>query len=101
MQLRFVINSICLTTATSIIVVAGARPAHSDGPEKKVAGKVAPTFMEVRAAAERGLGFVEHDAVKWRKERQCATCHQGTMTVWALSEAKSQGYTVNGESFAE
>src|SRR5262249_19489989 len=30
-----------------------------------------------------------------------ATCHHGTMTVWALSEAKAQGYAVGTEAFAE
>ena len=31
----------------------------------------------------------------------CATCHHGTMTVWALSEAKSQGYAVAAETLAD
>src|SRR5262249_40674584 len=39
--------------------------------------------------------------MKWRQERGCATCHHGTMTVWALSEAKAQGYAVPAEAFAE
>jgi hypothetical protein len=52
-------------------------------------------------AAERGLAFLEKDAAAWRKERQCATCHHGTMTVWALAEAKSQGYAVAAETLAE
>src|SRR5262249_6810053 len=50
---------------------------------------------------ERGLTFLEKDAVKWRKERGCATCHHGTMTVWALSEAKSQGYDVDAQALAD
>jgi squalene-hopene/tetraprenyl-beta-curcumene cyclase len=54
-----------------------------------------------RKAVERGLGFLEKDALKWRKDRECATCHHGTMTVWALSEAKSQGYAVARETLAD
>jgi hypothetical protein len=54
-----------------------------------------------RAAIERGLSFLQTDAVKWRKERTCATCHQGTMTVWALSEAKAQGYPVDPAVLAD
>ena len=67
------------------------------------ADKLAPTAesRRVRKAADRGLAFLVDDAVKWRKERQCATCHHGTMTVWALSEAKSQGHAVDANSFAE
>ena len=44
---------------------------------------------------------MERDAVKWRTERGCSTCHHGTMTVWALSEAKSRGYAVSAEAIAE
>src|SRR6186997_228599 len=52
-------------------------------------------------AIERGLTFVEVDAARWRKERTCATCHHGTLTVWAFSEAKSQGYAIKPEVFAD
>ncbi len=52
-------------------------------------------------AIERSLGFIEKDAVKWRTERGCSTCHHGTLTVWAMSEAKSRGYAVSAESIAE
>src|SRR5262249_9770387 len=50
---------------------------------------------------ERGLAFLVKDAATWRKEHHCASCHHGTMTVWALSEAKSRGYAVNAESMAD
>src|SRR4051794_9213524 len=56
---------------------------------------------QARTAAERGLAFLEKDALQWRKERKCASCHHGTMTVWALSEARSQGYAVNTEALAD
>jgi glucose-1-phosphate adenylyltransferase len=54
-----------------------------------------------KKAIERGLVFLQQDAVKWRKEHECATCHHGTMTVWVLSEAKRSGYAVTAESLAE
>lgn len=56
---------------------------------------------KARAAAERGLKFVREDAAKWRKDKECATCHHGTMTVWALSEAKAMGYPVDAAYFAD
>jgi hypothetical protein len=34
-------------------------------------------------------------------ERKCATCHHGTMTVWALTEAKSRGYEVAAGKLAD
>ncbi len=54
-----------------------------------------------RLAIERGLAFLRADAARWRKERRCATCHHGTMTVWALSEAKAQGYPVDPAVLAD
>src|SRR5262245_59377376 len=81
--------------AALCLLALWARPARSEEPAKK-----APTPAEARKVVERGLDFLEKDALKWRKERTCATCHHGTMTVWALSEAKSQGYKVT-EALAE
>ena len=65
-------------------------PARGEEPRSKA-----------RQTIERGLAFLEKDAVKWREERGCATCHHGTMTVWALSEAKNQGYPVGAEFLAD
>jgi hypothetical protein len=53
------------------------------------------------AAAERGLKFVQADAVAWKKEKQCATCHHGTFTVWAFAEARKRGYAVPAEAVTE
>jgi hypothetical protein len=65
------------------------------------AGAAVASLEQARKALERGLTFLEQDAAKWRKERGCATCHHGTMTVWALSEAKSQGHAVKAEILAD
>jgi hypothetical protein len=54
-----------------------------------------------RKAAERGLQFLRQDAARWRKERKCATCHHGTMTVWAMAEAKGRGYAVAAADLAD
>jgi hypothetical protein len=75
--------------------------AWSGEPEDEVPAQADASARQPRQAVERGLAFLEKDAVQWRSDRQCATCHHGTMTVWALSEAKSQGYPVGEESFAE
>jgi hypothetical protein len=56
---------------------------------------------DARKAVERGLVFLRKDALHWKQERQCATCHHGALTVWAFAEARSQGYTVPDDSFAE
>jgi len=54
-----------------------------------------------RQAVERGLVFLEEDAVKWRQKHNCVTCHHGVMTVWALGEARQQGYAIAAETWAD
>ena len=86
-------------TSVLCFLVLGLRPVRGDDTEKKAPGE--STSEEGRKAIERGLTFLEQDALKWRKERQCATCHHGTMTVWALNEAKAQGYPVDAQALAD
>jgi hypothetical protein len=82
------------------VLVVGMKPVRSDEPGNKVSPEAVPP-RQARKAIENGLAFLEQEAVKWRKERQCATCHHGTMTVWALTEAKRHGYAVAPETFTE
>ncbi len=89
---RVVLTAFCVWTA-------GVGSARSDELRKPVPADVTP--QQGRAAVERGLVFLQQDAAKWRKEKTCATCHHGTMTVWALCEARSQGYTVPAETLAD
>jgi hypothetical protein len=77
-----------------------AQPAHGDAQAKPVPAAT-PTPPQARKAVERGLAFLEKDAAKWRKEHNCSSCHHGTMTVWALSEARSQGYPIAAETLAD
>jgi hypothetical protein len=94
-------SSACLALALLGALAVGVRPARPAAPGRKASPEATVSPRQVRKAVERGLAFLEKDAAKWRKERQCATCHHGTMTVWALSEAKSQGYAVKRESLAD
>lgn len=50
---------------------------------------------------ERALGFIQADAVKWRQEKNCSTCHHGTMTIWVQLEARHRGYVISTEDFEE
>ncbi len=54
-----------------------------------------------RLMVERALGFIQADAVKWRQEKNCSTCHHGTMTIWVQLEARHRGYVVSTEDFKE
>src|SRR6516162_6118110 len=81
------------------LLAAGVGPARAAAPPRQRPREATPP--QARRAAERGLAFLRKDAQKWRKERKCSTCHHGTMTVWALSEAKSQGYAVKPETLVD
>src|SRR5262245_42675193 len=89
----------CVAMAALWALALGPRPARGGDPANKAPN--ASTVQPGRKAIERGLTFLQTDAVKWRQERGCATCHHGTMTVWALSEAKSQGYDVDAQALAD
>jgi Squalene-hopene cyclase N-terminal domain len=78
-----------------VVVIAYNGVAHAGDAVESPRKQADATAKQGRAAIERGLSFLQADAIKWRKERECATCHHGTMTVWALSEAKSQGFPVD------
>jgi hypothetical protein len=90
---RFGIAAVALCFLT-----AGVQSGRCDEPQKP-AGPVTP--QQVQQAVERGLVFMRDDAAKWRTEKTCSTCHHGTMTVFAMAEAKSQGYDVPAETMAD
>ena len=92
-------------TALELSVI-GVKLAGAEEPVKPEDAQKAPSAATSASrkpgqAIESGLSFLANDAVKWRTERGCATCHHGTMTVWTLSEAKAQGYAVAADVLAE
>lgn len=86
------------TLAAFCLTAVAPHAARADEPAPPDAASILP---QAQAAAERGLAFLLADAAKWREEKKCATCHHGTMTVWALAEAKSRGYAVAPETFTD
>ena len=83
----------------AIFLMVGVGNALGDAPARKI--DTTSIFAHAQRTAERGMAFLESDAAKWMKERKCASCHHGIMTVWVLTEAKSQGYAVAAESLQE
>jgi len=101
-----------------LVTVAGAGHGLSGGDKKRNADAHAKALAFIRthlaarpeapappqqgrAAVAKGLTFLRADAAKWRKERECSTCHHGTMTVFALTEAKLRGYDVPADAAAD
>lgn len=99
-------NLLCFVMAVSAILAVGTHAASADDAKKShdprtTLPQTPPAHAKAHIAMGKALDFLQKDAAKWRKERGCATCHHGTMTVWALSEAKSQGYAVSAETLAD
>src|SRR5713101_9815376 len=86
---------------TLAAMTSGNNSVLGDDPPAATTAQVAKTTQQAQQAVQRSLGFLEHDARKWRKEHECATCHHGTLTVWALNEAKHNGYEVNADTLKE
>lgn len=57
--------------------------------------------LEVRAAVQQSLAFLEKDGVGWWKGKKCAGCHHVSMMVWTHHEAKKHGFAVNDAALQE
>ncbi len=60
-----------------------------------------PKPADVSAAIDRGLAFMAKDALAWKKEHNCASCHHASLVVWATREAKLRGYSVDEPILSE
>jgi hypothetical protein len=56
---------------------------------------------DVDAAIDRGLAFLAKDAMAWKKDHNCVSCHHAALVIWSLHEAKQHGHTVNEPVLAE
>lgn len=54
-----------------------------------------PQTRDIDAAIERGVGFLAKDALAWRKEHQCASCHHAALVIWSMHEARQRGHAVD------
>ena len=55
----------------------------------------APKPVDAAAAIDRGLAFLAKDALAWKAEHNCASCHHAALIVWAMREAKVRGHVVD------
>lgn len=72
-----------------VIALAGAAPAED--ASKAVPDAAAGTT----AAIDGGLAFLVKDALAWKAEHNCASCHHAGLVVWAMREAKQRGRAVD------
>ncbi|HEY4313286.1 MAG TPA: prenyltransferase/squalene oxidase repeat-containing protein [Pirellulales bacterium] len=84
--MRFLFIAVVVTLACTDLATA-AEPAESDAA--------------VHRTIERGLDFLAKDAVLWRDEHKCVSCHHAALTVWSLREAKLKGYAIDDPLLTE
>ena len=56
---------------------------------------------DVNAAIDLGLGFLAKDALAWKAEHNCASCHHAALVAWSMREAKGRGHAVDEPVLAE
>ncbi|MBI2824589.1 MAG: hypothetical protein HYX69_07885 [Planctomycetia bacterium] len=50
---------------------------------------------DANAAIDRGLAFLAKDAMAWKNEHNCVSCHHAGLVVWSMREAKARGRAVD------
>jgi hypothetical protein len=60
-----------------------------------------PKPADVNATIDQGLVFLAKDALAWKKQHNCASCHHASLVVWATREAKLRGHAVDEPVLAE
>ena len=62
---------------------------------------LSPKPESISAAINRGLDFLTRDALAWKTEHNCVSCHHASLVVWSMLEAKQHGYPVDESVLAD
>lgn len=81
-------RSIVFIVASVLSAGASAQDAH-------------PKRADIDAAIDRGLGFLANDALAWKAEHNCVSCHHAGLVIWSMREAKQFGHRVDEPVLAE
>lgn len=60
-----------------------------------------PEPAAIVAAIDRGLAFLKDDALAWKDEHNCVSCHHASVVVWSMREARLRGHAVDEPVLAE
>ncbi len=83
--MRFLVAALSLYATSALALAEGAAPQPSD----------------VNAAIDRGLTFLAKDALAWKSEHKCVSCHHASLVIWSMREAKARGRAVDEPVLAE
>jgi hypothetical protein len=56
---------------------------------------------DASATIDRGLAFLVKDALAWKSEHNCVSCHHASLVIWSMREAKQRGIAVDEPVLAE
>ena len=59
------------------------------------------TSVNVRAAVQRSLPYVEKISTAWMQEKKCNSCHVVTFLVWTHNEAAARGFDIDRTKLAQ
>ncbi len=82
----------------TLLISLGMLAALTMSPAPKAS---VPSRATVRDSISRAVSFLDADQIKWKVEKKCLSCHHGTMTLWALGEAKAAGMGVSSSTLAD
>jgi squalene-hopene/tetraprenyl-beta-curcumene cyclase len=60
-----------------------------------------PTQAAIRAAAARGLPFLEKEGIRWMEERNCMSCHHVPFLLWTHREAREKGLIIDSKKLSD
>ena len=61
----------------------------------------AATTEQIQQTIDRSIAFLQTEGADWVKTRGCAACHHVPIPIWALSEAKRNGYSIDEKFVAD
>jgi hypothetical protein len=83
----------------AVIIFGVCIPRLSSADEPVASPPATPGQIE--QTIDRSIGYLESECADWLAQRKCAACHHVGMPLWALSEARRQGYAIDETFLAE
>jgi len=73
---------------------------RADSPVSSPSSAIA-SENAVHQTVDRATGYLQKESANWARTRGCASCHHAPMAIWALSEAKRNGYSIDDKYLAD
>jgi hypothetical protein len=74
--------------------------ARADSPAPAPIAPRRATTEQIHQTVDRSITYLQAESAAWLSSRVCAACHHVPMPLWALSEARRQGYQIDQKYLA-